>query len=748
MIALAGPPQGPQRGCDAPAEPALHLIERPLSALELGLRACQLRFQQLQARPRNVKLLAFICCDRRVALECRQPREGLLALAQLRAQTRQLVVLSLNVREVGRESVHAMGRYRRAVPEFCFVLASGQNSFFFELAEAVSDELELLGWTTTISVDGFPEPRDDLVYALVSPHEYYRLEGVHTEPTWQTLKRTIFICAEQPGTPFFDDNVFLAERAGAVFDISRVSAAEFARREVEGVRHFPLGWTRRWSPVDFDGDAEGAERDIDLLHLGVYSRDRAHALAAASRFHWHRRTALILGDDDRPNTGNKPNYVTGAPKWELLKRTRVLLNLHVSERPYFEWLRVVQAIGAGCAVVSEHSLDYEPLVPGEHVLFGRSTAVGLLAGELLDDEPMRFEIAERAWRFLKEELPLADAVRQLADAASEVAANPLPPDGRTVRFRMPLAPPVADPAPLCRYPSDVTEKSESVLRAAAKDIRLDLLAMKRRAARTEWRQEHGTSPPAFLREAETSAWGDATPRVSFVVALFNHADTVGAALRSAAASRNVDIEIIVVDDASIDGSGQTVQTWMIEADDIPALLVRHPINGGPGAARNTGVESARGEFVFVLDSDNEVFPTALEKLLRALENEPRAAFAYGILATFTAGRPVGLRNYFPWQPDRLRRENPIDAMALIRRSWLLENGGYTTDLCLHGWEDYDLWCRVAELGSYGVMVPEIVARYRSSEHSMLTLTDISIREATALLIDRYPELMGGLAPAL
>jgi glycosyltransferase involved in cell wall biosynthesis len=301
---------------------------------------------------------------------------------------------------------------------------------------------------------------------------------------------------------------------------------------------------------------------------------------------------------------------------------------------------------------------------------------------------------------------------------------------------------------LSRYPSDVTEKAESVLRAAAKDIRLDLLAMKRRADRAEWRQEHGASPPAVLREAETRAWSDATPQVSFVVALFNHADTVGAALESAAASRNVDIEIIVVDDASRDGSGEAVRRWMAESDTIPALLLRHPVNRGPGAARNTAVESARGEFVFVLDSDNEVFPTALEKLLSGLEDEPRAAFAYGILATFTAGRPVGLRNHFPWQPERLRRENPIDAMALIRREWLLENGGYTTDLGLHGWEDYDLWCRVAERGGHGVMVPEIVARYRSSEHSMLTLTDISIREATALLIDRYPELMGGLAPAL
>jgi hypothetical protein len=636
----------------------------------------------------------------------------------------------------------------RAVSAICFVLARGQNNFLFELAEGVCDELALLGWTATISMDGFPEPREDLVYALVSPHEYYWLEGVRTEPAWQTLKRTIFICAEQPGTSFFDGNVFLAERAGAVFDISRGSVAEFAHRGVEGVRHLPLGWTRRWSPVDFDEDTEHAERDIDLLHLGIYSPERAHALAAASTFQWHRRTAFILGDDDRPNTENKPNYLIGSPKWDLLKRARVLLNLHVSERPYFEWLRIVQAIGSGCAVVSQHSLGYAPLVPGEHILFGRPTAVGLLGAELLDDEPMRAELAERAWHFLKEELPLANGVRQLANVAAELAGNPLPPDGRAVRFRLPVAAPVADRPPLGRYPSDVADKAESVLRAAAKDIRLDLLAIKRRADRAEWRQENGRSPPAVLREAETSGWSDAIPQVSFVTALFNHADTVGATLQSAAASRNVDIEIIVVDDASSDGSGEAVRRWMAESDEIPALLLRHPVNRGPGAARNTAVESARGEFVFVLDSDNEVFPTALEKLLSALEDEPRAAFAYGILATFTADRPVGLRNQFPWQPERLRRENPIDAMALIRRSWLRENGGYTTDLCLHGWEDYDLWCRVAERGAYGVMVPEIVARYRSSEHSMLTLTDISIREATALLIDRYPELMGGLAPAL
>jgi GT2 family glycosyltransferase len=87
-------------------------------------------------------------------------------------------------------------------------------------------------------------------------------------------------------------------------------------------------------------------------------------------------------------------------------------------------------------------------------------------------------------------------------------------------------------------------------------------------------------------------------------------------------------------------------------------------------------------------------------------------------------------------------------MALVRRDWLVENGGYTTDIRLHGWEDYDLWCRVAERGFHGVLVPEIVARYRTSEHSVLSITDISSRQAVALLIDRHPRLMRGVVPPL
>jgi hypothetical protein len=67
---------------------------------------------------------------------------------------------------------------------------------------------------------------------------------------------------------------------------------------------------------------------------------------------------------------------------------------------------------------------------------------------------------------------------------------------------------------------------------------------------------------------------------------------------------------------------------------------------------------------------------------------------------------------------------------------------------MHGWEDYDLWCHLAELGESGVLVPEVVARYRSARHSMLSITNLSGTMAYSVLAERYPSVMGSVRPPL
>jgi hypothetical protein len=82
-------------------------------------------------------------------------------------------------------------------------------------------------------------------------------------------------------------------------------------------------------------------------------------------------------------------------------------------------------------------------------------------------------------------------------------------------------------------------------------------------------------------------------------------------------------------------------------------------------------------------------------------------------------------------------------MAMIRRRALLAAGGYTEDLRLHGWEDFDLWCRFAARGMRGLLVPEILCRYSLGEESMISVTNLDSSEAWGLLRARYPSVLGG-----
>lgn len=299
--------------------------------------------------------------------------------------------------------------------ELCFVLAPHQNHFFVEVAEALRFELGRVGVESEISREGFPPSRDGLVYVLVPPHEFRGLAPPEHWPTRHQLERTIFYCFEQPGTDFFDRDVEMAQGpVGAVLDLNARSVAEFRSRGVSA-HHAPMGWTSAWT---HRGTAP--QRDIDLLHLGSYSPRRGELLARSAPTLARHRTRLILGDHHRPNPDARTNFTVGSDKWELLARSRVLLNIHIGDRPYFEWLRVVQAICNGALVVSEASEDTSPLRPGEHFASTAPAAVVPLAETYLDDEPLRAKMADHARDFLRDELPLSASAATMAELAADV----------------------------------------------------------------------------------------------------------------------------------------------------------------------------------------------------------------------------------------------------------------------------------------------------------------------------------------
>src|SRR4029077_6169775 len=119
---------------------------------------------------------------------------------------------------------------------------------------------------------------------------------------------------------------------------------------------------------------------------------------------------------------------------------------------------------------------------------------------------------------------------------------------------------------------------------------------------------------------------------------------------------------------------------------IAATIISRGHNQGLSAARNFAIEHARGEFVFILDADNMIYPHALSRLTAALDAAQDACFAYGIIEQFGPEGPRDLVSWQAWDPDRLRYGNYIDAMAMIRRAAVLDVGGYTMDSRLRlGW---------------------------------------------------------------
>ena len=619
--------------------------------------------------------------------------------------------------------------------DIAFVLAPGQNAFFRELAEALRAELEELGVGATIAEGDFPEPRRGLVYVLLPPHEYAELrEG---DLPAELLGRTIFVCAEQPGSQWFGSNLGLTRLGGAIFDVNPASVRRMRELGIDA-EHLPLGYTPQWDRFD-----PAADPKTDVLFMGRVSRRRERTLAGWGPTLWRRRARLVISDNLEPNPQSSESFVAGEEKRRLLADSKLLLNVHGDEEPYFEWLRVLEAIHCGAVVVSEWSTDYAPLVPGEHFLSARPESLRAVAEDLLSDEPRRRAMRAAAYDLIRERLPMSAAAARLASAAERLDSKPR---RRTLRSLLGLRPP-AGPEPtlgtVIRPILDRMEERSNQSLAALKESRLQMIEVSRRLARLEHSAAGGGDSASVEIDAESPAWRGARPRVSVVTALYNHADHIGAALDSVVRGRFRDFELIVVDDGSTDGSRQATRTWMALNPRAPALLLRHPYNRGLPSSRNTGIAFARGEHVLILDSDNEVYPHCLERLAGALDEDPGAAFAFGILEKFDDDGPRGLVSVLGWDPERLRKHNYIDALALIRRSVLREVDGYTTDLRVYGWEDYDLWCKLASRGMRGAHVKEIVARYRVAEGSMINLTNISLEGAEAALRERHSALFAG-----
>lgn len=176
--------------------------------------------------------------------------------------------------------------------------------------------------------------------------------------------------------------------------------------------------------------------------------------------------------------------------------------------------------------------------------------------------------------------------------------------------------------------------------------------------------------------------------ISVIIPLYNRREEIGRALASALRQSRAPDEIVVVDDASRDGSAEAVAAL----GESRIRLLRHERNRGASAARNTGIAAARGDWIALLDSDDEWDERKLALQLAALTGAPDAAAGVTgyIIRDYRTGEE---REFLPSVADatleRLVWGCPlgVGSTLLARRSIFAEIGGFDADLPrLEDWE--------------------------------------------------------------
>ncbi|WP_246091502.1 glycosyltransferase [Swingsia samuiensis] len=224
-----------------------------------------------------------------------------------------------------------------------------------------------------------------------------------------------------------------------------------------------------------------------------------------------------------------------------------------------------------------------------------------------------------------------------------------------------------------------------------------------------------------------------TSDVTVVITSYNYEPYLLDALQSVFEQTLQNLDLIVVDDGSHDQSISLLKTWMgRNTHRFNRLILKRSIqNAGLGGARNIGVDAAETPYIMQLDADNKLRPSACEELLQSMTFG--IAYAYPLIQRFNEDGLVqpehdpdvqkppeaqALLGDLPYHPLSLISGNRIDAMAMIAKWAWAAAGGYYVSREAMGWEDFDLWCSLAELGLPGKHVPSILADYRQHESSM------------------------------
>lgn len=217
-------------------------------------------------------------------------------------------------------------------------------------------------------------------------------------------------------------------------------------------------------------------------------------------------------------------------------------------------------------------------------------------------------------------------------------------------------------------------------------------------------------------------------RTTVLIPLFNQKDFFVEAIESALA-QTTPCEIIVVNDGSTDGSK------FLADDYADRVKVIHQVNKGLPSARNTGIMNATGEIILMLDSDDKLLLTAVERIEKVFDDTD----ADIVSPSFTH---FGLNNsdvILQMRPtlEDFKSGNKVGYCSAFKRADLLAIGGYSPRM-IWGFEDMHLSINLLMQGKKIYTIPEPLWMYRLRPDSMMAVASQHAPELMAQIRHDFP----------
>ena len=242
----------------------------------------------------------------------------------------------------------------------------------------------------------------------------------------------------------------------------------------------------------------------------------------------------------------------------------------------------------------------------------------------------------------------------------------------------------------------------------------------------------------MIIQPTTKDSNETLPAVSVVIAAYNSSRYIRETLDSILSQTFSNYEVIVVNDGS-DDSSELEQ--ILESHPLPVIYISQE-NKGVSAARNAGINVAKGEFYAQLDADDQWEPDYLAVQLRFLTEHPDISLVYPNATIFGDSSDAGLEymkicpsdgevSFESLVTERCRVLTCVTArMSVIRRVGMF-------DETIRSCEDFDLWLRIIKSGGSITYHRQLLARYRrhvgslSSDRVWMTANVLAVMEKTA-----------------